>query len=67
MDVILSEEGGRFHHEQNRNVILDLPQQLITDLPDGYFWVDFATLNYIIQINNTCNIQLRNLLSLIKL
>lgn len=67
VDVILSEEGGRFHHEQNRNVILDLPQQLLTDLPDGYFWVDFATLNYIIQINNTCNIQLRNLLSLIKL
>lgn len=66
-DVILSEEGGRFHHEQNRNVILDLPFELVKDISnqEGYFWVDYATLNYMIQINNTCNIQLRNLISLI--
>lgn len=66
-DVILSEEGGRFFHEQNRNVIIDIDNGVITDLPDDYIWVDFATLNYLIQINNCLNIQLRNLISLIKL
>ncbi len=34
-------------------------------LPEGYFWVDYATLNRMVQINNCLNIQLRNLLSLL--
>lgn len=66
-DVILSEEGGRFYHEQNRNVIVDIGSEIIGGLPTGYFWADFATLNYLVQVNNCLNIQLRNLLSLIKL
>ncbi len=67
VDVILSEEGGRFFHEQNRNMILDVAWDKVGMLPDGYAWVDFATLNYLVQVNNCLNIQLRNLLSLINL
>lgn len=66
-DVILSEEGGRFFHEQNRNVIIELDELELTDIPDNYIWVDYGTLNYMIQFNNCLNIQLRNLLSLLKL
>lgn len=66
-DVLLSEEGGRFFHEQNRNVIIDIEESEIGELPEGYIWVDFMTLNYLIQLNNEVNIQLRNLLSLIQL
>jgi len=63
---IFSEEGGRFYHEENRNVILkfndyDMP------LPEGYFWLDFYSLNVLIQFNNCLNIQLRNLLSMLNL
>lgn len=63
---IFSEEGGRFYHEQNRNVIMkvrkdDLPEPL----PDGYFWANYQTLNILIQFNNCLNIQLRNLISLL--
>lgn len=64
-DVVLSEEGGRFYHEQNRNVIIKIREYELTELPEGYFWVDYSTLNYLVQINNCLNIQLRNLLSLI--
>lgn len=64
-DVLLSEEGGRFYHEQNRNVIIEIDRDELDDLPPGYFWVDFYTLNQLIQINNCLNIQLRNLLSLL--
>lgn len=67
VDVLLSEEGGRFWHEQNRNVILEVDQNNLGDLPEGYFAVDFSTLNRLCQVNNTLNIQLRNLLSLIDL
>lgn len=65
VDVKLSEEGGRFFHEQNRNIILETDKEEFEPLPKGYFWTDYRTLNYLVQINNCLNIQLRNLLSLI--
>jgi oxidase EvaA len=65
-DVILSEEGGRFYHEQNRNVIIKVAQGDIV-LTDDYLWMDFGQLNRLVQFNNVLNIQLRNLLSLIQI
>lgn len=66
-DVLLSEEGGRFYHEQNRNVLLKVTREQIGKLPEGYFLLDYKTLNYLYQINNCLNIQLRNLLSLLRI
>ena len=66
-DVLLSEEGGRFYHEQNRNVIIEISKDEINvKEEDGYFWVSFKTLNQLVQINNCLNIQLRNLISLLE-
>lgn len=67
IDVVLSEEGGRFFHEQNHNVIIEISVDELINLPEDYIWVSYATLNYLVQINNCLNIQLRNLISLIKL
>jgi len=66
-DVILSEEGGRFYHEVNRNLIMEIPENVLENIPKDYFWVSYGTLNYLIQINNCLNIQLRNLLANIKI
>ncbi len=66
-NVILSEEGGRFYHEQNRNIVLRVQKEKIGSLPAGYFWLDYATLNNMVQFNNVLNIQLRNLLSLLEM
>ncbi len=65
-DHLLSEEGGRFYHEQNRNILMLLNKKDIPKLPEGYFSLDFAELNRFTQINNILNIQLRNLLSLLE-
>lgn len=65
-DVILSEEGGRFYHEQNRNIIIKLSAQELPVLPSGYFIVDYKTLSEMVQTNNVLNIQLRNLMSLLE-
>ena len=62
-DVILSEEGGRFYHEQNRNMIIRVDKNEL-DLPPDYLWVSADTLHHLILNNNTLNIQLRNLMSL---
>lgn len=66
-DVVLSEEGGRFFHEKNRNVIIEIEKRELKELPEEYLWVDYATINYLLQASNYLNIQLRNLLSLLKL
>lgn len=68
-DVVLSEEGGRFYHEQNRNVIIEIDQDDAAEIPDNkeYKWVDYSCLNFFIQSNNYLNIQLRNLLALLDL
>lgn len=65
-DALLSEEGGRFYHEQNRNVLLRVDKKELPKLPEGYFLLDYRTLNELVQVNNTLNIQLRNLLSLLE-
>lgn len=65
-DQLLSEEGGRFYHEQNRNILMQVKEEELPPLPEGYFWADYRTLNELVQINNTLNIQLRNLLSLLE-
>ncbi|MFC4804980.1 NDP-hexose 2,3-dehydratase family protein [Filifactor villosus] len=64
-DTVLSEEGGRFYHEQNHNVIIEIEEEL-RELPQGYFWVDYKTLAELIMVNNVLNIQLRNLLSVLE-
>jgi oxidase EvaA len=66
LDVLLSEEGGRFYHEQNRNVIIEIDRKELAELPEGYFWMDFRNLNMFTQFNNCVNIQLRNLMSLLE-
>ncbi len=65
-DNLLSEEGGRFYHEQNRNVIMEISDNEIDQLPPGYFWSDYNTLNMLVKVNNCLNIQLRNLLSVLE-
>ena len=67
LDVILSEEGGRFYQEQNRNVVMLVEEDELADVPADYMWVSFSTLNMLVQINNCLNIQLRNLLSTFEL
>ena len=66
-DIILSEEGGRFYHEQNRNLIIEIIPDEISELPEGFYWMDFATISNMIQFNNCINIQLRNLMALVDL
>ncbi len=66
VDRVLSEEGGRFYQEENRNVIMLSDKDELGDLPPYYVWSDYGTLNILTQINNCLNIQLRNLLSLLE-
>lgn len=65
-DHLLSEDGGRFYHEQNRNILLKAAADELPPLPAGCFLLDYRTLNRLVQSNNVLNIQLRDLLALLE-
>lgn len=63
LDVVQSEEGGRFYREQNRNMIVlagdDFPQAL----PPTFIWMTLNQLLFFIKLNNYLNIQARSLIA----
>ena len=65
--VKLSEEGGRFYHEENENYLVEIDKDELLILPKDYLWVSFATMEKLVSVPNCFNIQLRSLLSLLSI
>ncbi len=61
-DAIHSEEGGRFHHYQNRYMILELPRDMGIDLPENFRWMTLPQLEDFVR-HGYSNIEARNLLA----
>ena len=62
-DTLQSEEGGRFFHEQNRNLIVEADESFPLDLPPRYTWMTLRQIYKFLRFNNYLNIQARSLLS----
>ncbi len=62
-NVLQSEEGGRFYHEQNRNMIIEVESRFSTQVPDSFIWMTGHQLKDFIRYNNYLNIQARSLLA----
>ncbi len=65
-DVRQSEEGGRFYHEQNRNLIIEADDDFPLECPDNYQWMTLNQLLTFGRFNNYLNIQARSLLSTLR-
>lgn len=66
VDTMQSEEGGRFYHEQNRNMIIRADDGFDAfALPENYIWITLDQLMMFLHFNNYLNIQARSLISLI--
>ena len=65
-DTLQSEEGGRFYHEQNRNMLIVADDDFPTELPATYQWLTFGQINDFLRYNNYLNIQARSLIAAIK-
>ena len=62
-DTKQSEEGGRFYHEQNRNVIC-LVNDSVPDVPaECFMWLTLGQIKEFLRFNNYLNIQVRSLIS----
>lgn len=62
-----SEEGGRFYHEQNLNMIVEVDENFPLEVPENYCWMTLDQLNNFMRFNNYLNIGARSLISLISL
>ena len=63
IDALQSEEGGRFYHEQNRNLIVEADENFPLKLPPRYTWMTLRQIYKFLRFNNYLNIQARSLIS----
>jgi oxidase EvaA len=64
-DTIQSEEGGRFYHEQNRNLLVEADENFPLNLSPRFTWMTLNQINEFLRFNNYLNIQARSLISAI--
>lgn len=65
-DVMQSEEGGRFYHEQNRNMIVEADDSFPEEELPNFHWMTLSQINQFLKFNNYLNIQARSLIAAIK-
>ena len=58
-----SEEGGRFFHYQNRNMVVELPPGERLALPPGYIWMTLGQIHEFLRYNNYFNIEARGVIA----
>jgi len=64
-DVLQSEEGGRFYQEQNKNVVIEVSEDELTNINPNFIWMTFRQVKEFIKYNNYFNIEARSLLACI--
>ena len=62
-DTLQSEEGGRFYHDQNRYMVIEIDEGKHLDLPDNFIWMSLRQMKEFIRFNNYLNIEARGLLA----
>ncbi|MFF0458870.1 NDP-hexose 2,3-dehydratase family protein [Streptomyces mexicanus] len=62
-DAVLSEEGGRFHHADNRYRIIDVGEDFPVDDDRDYHWMTVHQLMTLVQHSRYLNVQARSLLA----
>lgn len=62
-DTMQSEEGGRFYHEQNRNVVVEVTDDFDEDVSEWFCWLTLGQIKEFLRFNNYLNIQIRSLIA----
>lgn len=61
--ALQSEEGGRFYHDENRYMVVELDKDNELELPHNYRWMTISQIKEFIRFNNYFNIEARGLIS----
>jgi dTDP-4-dehydro-6-deoxy-alpha-D-glucopyranose 2,3-dehydratase len=62
-DAMLSDEGGRFYHSQQRHIVIELEKDLDVKLPPNYIWLTLRQIQKFAQFSSQVNIELRSIIS----
>lgn len=62
LDTLQSEEGGRFYKIQNRNMIVEIPNNVKVNLPFNYVWMTLAQMKEFMRYGRF-NIEARSIIS----
>lgn len=63
VDVVHSEEGGRFYHAENRYLVVDAGEGFPAEVPGDYCWMTVGQLTSFVRYGNHVNVAARCLLS----
>ncbi|MEU8891667.1 NDP-hexose 2,3-dehydratase family protein [Streptomyces sp. NPDC048442] len=64
-DTVQSEEGGRFHHAENRYLLVEAAEDFPLEVPPGYSWMTVRQLIGFVAHGSRLNVEARSLLALI--
>ncbi|WP_037859005.1 NDP-hexose 2,3-dehydratase family protein [Streptomyces sp. NRRL S-340] len=65
-DSVQSEEGGRFHHADNRYVLVETGDEFPLDVPEEFIWVTEEQLGGLLLHGNYVNIEARTLIAALR-
>lgn len=65
LDQLQSEQGGRFLRKRNRNIIIEIDESELEQIPDNFIWITLGQLKELIKVDNIVNMDTRTVVSCI--
>ena len=62
-DVVHSEEGGRFHHAENRYMVVEVGDDFPIEVPPDFIWMTARQATSLVRYGNYFNVEARSLLT----
>lgn len=66
VDQLQSEQGARFLHKRNRNIIVEVDEDESIDVKTGYIWVSLGQIKELLLYPNVVNMDSRTVISCIR-
>lgn len=66
VDQLQSEQGARFLHKRNRNIIVEVGEQEEIDVKTNFIWVSLGQIKELLRYPNVVNMDSRTVISCIK-
>ncbi|WP_069814245.1 NDP-hexose 2,3-dehydratase family protein [Streptomyces sp. TP-A0874] len=67
LDVVHSEEGGRFYHAENRYLVVEAAADFPAEVPGDFLWATVDQFLDLVELGNHVNVEARNLLAGLRL
>lgn len=65
VDQLQSEQGARFLHKRNRNIIVEVPENEEIERKEGFIWVTLGQIKELLHYPNVVNMDTRTVISCI--